>query len=470
MLDAPSSRKLAWFGLVQREDFLETYDRQGVHMTYDTGIESMNERRQSHALSSRTAAWLVFILVVAPAVMYALRASSAKNENVASMTSTGSNSSPTRTATPSIVSTLAPVRVGRYLIEPRRWARLQKTLACWASRGSWRDVNASGNYSWAVSSTCPLSELYGAVNETMLCSRLRAAEGRAGTALWIGDSIQRQFFDFSGRPLTLKQATDRHGFPPFHEPVYQSRNCTPSNERHQVAQFGSGENLCGLTAISRRADRLLLNTSVQPFQCNGGFLDTTWAGDAPEAALIILNRGAHYTNDTLYLDGWRAALDHVRSVAPDAIVVARTTPPGHLDCFKFTAPLRSPPSITKQFNWADFGRQNALLRALVKDAFPGVLLFDVELMAALRPDVHVGRDDCLHFDAVGHLQPRALAFMNELFLMLKSVLSFVLDSGSLMYSNRTSYVGDANELTIFTESSSVGALSDDPQPHDSFSS
>jgi hypothetical protein len=346
---------------------------------------------------------------------------------------TSSKRSPTRTATPSN----GFVRVGRYIMKPRRWARLQKTLACWATLGWWRDGNGPGNYSWAVSSSCPLSELYGTFNETMLCNRLRAAQadGRAGTALWIGDSVQRQFFDFSGRPLTLKQATERHGYPLFHEPVYQCMDLNYSNMKPRIAQFGTGENVCGLTSVSRRSDRLLLNISGRSLDCSKYRLDTTWAGDAPEAALIVLNRGAHYTDDTLYLDGWRAALDHVRSVAPDAIVVARTTPPGHPNCFNFTAPLRSPQYIEKVWSsshWADFGRQNALLRALVRDAFPDVLLFDVELMASLRPDVHVGRlgkgntsiPDCLHIGP----QPHAQLFMRELFVMLKSILSLVLGS------------------------------------------
>jgi len=41
--------------------------------------------------------------------------------------------------------------------------------------------------------------------------------------------------------------------------------------------------------------------------------------------------------------------------------------------------------------------QNTLLRQLIETEFPGVLLIDVEVLSALRPDAHRGAGDCLHW-------------------------------------------------------------------------
>lgn len=128
---------------------------------------------------------------------------------------------------------------------------------------------------------------------------------------------------------------------------------------------------------------------------------TPWEGAlTPETLLVILNRGAHYEPDELFLRGWEAALRIARQRAPNALVVARTTPPGAPNCNHYRKPVAKPPApvaYNSAFHWQDFPRQNDLLRKLVADSFSGVLLLDVVPLSMLRPDARRGGGDCLHF-------------------------------------------------------------------------
>ena len=129
---------------------------------------------------------------------------------------------------------------------------------------------------------------------------------------------------------------------------------------------------------------------------------TPWEGAlTPETLLVILNRGAHYEPDGSFLRGWKAALQIARQRAPNALIVARTTPPGISNCNHYRKPVAQPPAPVAYYNtayhWHDFPRQNDLLRKLVADSFPGVLLLDVVPLSMLRPDARRGGGDCLHF-------------------------------------------------------------------------
>ena len=189
-----------------------------------------------------------------------------------------------------------------------------------------------------------------------------------------------------------------------------------------------------VSALYRRSDRLLVDGDPRA-EClwTGNFVDAPWtAALSQRTRLVVLNRGAHYENDSLALEAWATALRAVRRAAPNALVVVRTTPAGHYNCIAHNRPLSTPlPRWRGQdyFRWLLFHvsdmpqiafvaqiviipreglltscrmgplmqRQNVLLRELVDTEFPGVLLLDVEALSALRPDAHRGSGDCLHW-------------------------------------------------------------------------
>ena len=189
-----------------------------------------------------------------------------------------------------------------------------------------------------------------------------------------------------------------------------------------------GRSLChNLATRFHRNDRLYLDAEHKN-TCHdtGNYIESNWTMDLPSAHIVVLNRGVHFEEDKLYLEGWERALAYVRGAYPSAIVVARTTPAGSPECWLHKAPLTAPQNLSRAgFNWGAMVRQNEKLRRLVSDAFPGVLLYDVELMASLRPDVHKWGQtkDCLHFGG-----PHAPSFMASLRNMLANQLRVLFDS------------------------------------------
>ncbi|CAI5515036.1 unnamed protein product [Closterium sp. Naga37s-1] len=108
-----------------------------------------------------------------------------------------------------------------------------------------------------------------------------------------------------------------------------------------------------------------------------------------QVAAIVLNRGAHYTEDEQLVSELNATLSAIRAVAPRVLLIYRNTPPGHAHCKHHSKPLRYRQDAAQlPHHWGDFGRQNELARR-------------VDTATGLRPDGHVmlkdGRADCLHY-------------------------------------------------------------------------
>ena len=146
--------------------------------------------------------------------------------------------------------------------------------------------------------------------------------------------------------------------------------------------------------------------------------------------VIVLNRGAHYTNNTVLSMGlkttlakafqWQQDCDE-RKDKRDCLLVWRTTAPGFPDCSHVPGPigagnqtdveaLISNPlnpwymenSKHREFHWWDFRDQNALVENLIQnlvDAHPQfrISFIDFYEMAILRPDNHINARDCLHY-------------------------------------------------------------------------
>ncbi|CAI5943376.1 unnamed protein product [Closterium sp. NIES-64] len=110
-------------------------------------------------------------------------------------------------------------------------------------------------------------------------------------------------------------------------------------------------------------------------------------GALVDSDVLLINRGAHFTDDEAYVRDVRRALRFVRRNFPDKLIIYRNTPPGHFNCTENLGPLaeRQPKEILP-FNWGGFMRQNELARKLVEEV--GGIYMDVEGVMALRPDGH----------------------------------------------------------------------------------
>lgn len=282
-------------------------------------------------------------------------------------------------------------------------AAVHSALACWSSQGAW--VAHGPGFEWKPDDSCPLFERYvkggvacgiAAELQSLYPTRRR---GLRDHALFVGDSISGQFYrsfasnsrrpsQLVGLDAHLLTASTCESVPP----IIPFNGCPRDT--------GSSSSF---SAQFRRSDRL------SPWPACGSnktayFTEVEWSSLLPGASVVELNRGSHYETDERYIAGWSKTLQFVIDQAPRSLVVARTTPVGHVNCTSYKTPVSSAQlaSPGELYNWKDFGAQNALLRNLLRDKFPNVLLLDIEHLASLRPDAHRGRNskgvvDCLHW-------------------------------------------------------------------------
>ena len=119
--------------------------------------------------------------------------------------------------------------------------------------------------------------------------------------------------------------------------------------------------------------------------------------------VVIVNQGAHYIEDIKFLAGVRRVLKYVLEQPGVSSIIWRDTPPGHVNCTSYSGPIdRSQPENALPYHWGDFRRQNGLVRRVIEDDFPGIWHMDAYSPTVLRPDLHAGANDCLHYK---HGQP-----------------------------------------------------------------
>ena len=313
-----------------------------------------------------------------------------------------------------------------------RWERLQRQLACF-SRGRW-EKNATladtgprvsapfggpfeepgMHWLWALTNASGGAPGGSAAAGEEACAPLprwsrrdfcRLLRGRG--VLLVGDSLNRALHvtlaDLAGTPPALRGRARGYG-----EDALRRKGVGRLCSGNGVNKPCPGHAVCAGAGAAplryRRSDHL--RTDVESFRRNerANVVEEPWLGAATSGAygIIILNRGAHATEDDPFLEGWRGALRALRAGAPRALLLARNTPPGHARCWEASVaalPLASPqPAAGLPYGWSAFARQNRLLERLIAEEFPGVLYLDVATPTALRPDMHrlgsAGRD-CL---------------------------------------------------------------------------
>lgn len=152
-----------------------------------------------------------------------------------------------------------------------------------------------------------------------------------------------------------------------------------------------------------RNDRLSLvvNETVDNV---GKHTECPWANliENYNITLIVMNRGAHYENDTKTLHDINVTMSFLQSRHPDLFIVWRNTIIGHTMWKQYGGlsdkPLKEPPVLLPHltpYNWDKFKGQNAAIRNFFEDHYPGKVLFlDAYTPTILRADNHV---DQLHY-------------------------------------------------------------------------
>jgi hypothetical protein len=191
--------------------------------------------------------------------------------------------------------------------------------------------------------------------------------------------------------------------------------------------------------------------------------------------VLILNRGAHFTEDTELLPAIRRNINEIRSWLNSCDERGirchffwRTSVPGHPGCGNFTQPVNNLSAIEgiisdlSQYNdrsikyrWYDYQRQNQLiLQEFVAAKLSNFGVIDAYYLNVRRPDEHrAHQSDCLHscfpgkMDVYNNLLLHYLKMQRTLSDVDK--LAIVARSGGWTFENDTEY--DADVLKSVTK-------------------
>ena len=278
---------------------------------------------------------------------------------------------------------------------------MQRTLDCW-SNGSWvrtrrsrhpaNTVPPPSTWNWVPHPGCTSVQM----------PRLNA-QGWCGVhsgvrLLLVGDSITAQVY-----AATVKSAK-RAGFKlhavAVHDLCDSRKDLAPFQEGCSAVRIRE----CHATIAYVRNDIADFNTTGrewQPFPQNFMMHPIGGVVSAIKPTHVLINRGAHFTEDAAFEAGLRSALSSARALLPSAHIMLRNTPSGHANCSAYSAPLSSLPPGWGQhapFRWPEFPRQNALMRAVARQRADPALYLDFATPTQYRPDRHKSARDCLHYD------------------------------------------------------------------------
>jgi GDSL/SGNH-like Acyl-Esterase family found in Pmr5 and Cas1p len=262
----------------------------------------------------------------------------------------------------------------RKLHDPSYYASKRKGGGMW---DTYQWIPNDSDISTTSSSPCH----YTAWNRTMFCAMAKYA-----TVLIVGDSLSWENY------ASLALLSGAH---PVHHGYQRMSWHTQRNIGHAVCD--------GRTRLVYRRDDYLDNLRDALLVDPGSNL--------PQ--VLVLNRGAHYVNDTELLTGIRATLDVVEEWLGrcDQLKIKchffwRTTVPGHHHCRTFRAPVNDKATMERHvadlsqytpkeipYHWYDFQHQNGLVEAELVHRRVRHRILDGYHINLLRPD---GHNDCLH--------------------------------------------------------------------------
>lgn len=212
--------------------------------------------------------------------------------------------------------------------------------------------------------------------------------------LVVGDSVSHHsYLSWSNKLLSSLE----QGCPPKEGET----KCTPYLARFNYCVQRVQIPTCrGLSLISARNDRLSLTETILEDRATN-FVEAPWAHllDKYRVSVVIMNRGAHYENDTKTLVDLNSTLHFLSHNFPNVSLVWRNTPHGHTDYKSYAGldakPLSEPPKLSENhaFSYGKFQGQNEVVRKFLSEHYPSVLYLDVFTASVLRADNHY---DALH--------------------------------------------------------------------------
>ena len=280
------------------------------------------------------------------------------------------------------------------------------------TEGRWR-VREALKYTWRpTNGSLPWASLDGPA----LCSLAREKQegGRSLDLLVLGDSLQNELSTAMENAFVLTHPNEWSLLP-----VEQCGHLTEFEVHHycsnHVSPAGSVCTNASLNVVYVRNFFLHLSSH----RLSPHFM--RWSrmrGIIKRADAIIVNRGSHVSPDIDFRQGMRALFRYLRVVAPDTLIIARSTHPGHMDCMNFTKPLEAPIPLgaNAPYHWLSILPQNPIVKEEAH-AIGGVFV-DVAPMTALRADSHMGRKDCLHYCIPGPIDGWVQLILNNLMRLM----------------------------------------------------
>ena len=257
-----------------------------------------------------------------------------------------------------------------------------------------RDAYYDKKHGWDTHQWMPHDAAAGQCDFTQWRSDMYCAILRYSTVLIVGDSLSWEHYASLVQQLGIK---------------------THQGYQHQSRELDTtiGQSVCdGKSQILyRRDDRLtkFRNALLPPG------VGSPYGPPLPQ--VVILNRGAHYANDTLFLNNLKSNLDVVeewQDKCDDLGIKChffwRTTVPGHPNCGNYTKPVKDKSYMEAiignlnnyddhrlLYHWYDFQHQNLLAERELQSRKIRHRILDAYHLNVLRPDEHRShQNDCLH--------------------------------------------------------------------------
>lgn len=266
--------------------------------------------------------------------------------------------------------------------------------------------------------------------------------------LFLGDSLQSEFFYTFMSYAFASTVTKPNPIPPEFSPFISQFTPGMVNESTASSAFDRCDKLCEWNTPNWKAGCDML----VPIDCGSNYpsyyaayvrsneledLDAKqyahWLDliSLYDISVVFLNAGAHYQEDSVLFPRLSRVLSAIYTIRPEMSVFFRNTPMGHADCGQamhnsptstkyLTYPTEQEACTTEtdregldsarnltylpclrslgvKYQWHRFYHQNLLVRNYLRVNFPSVVYIDVATSTNLRPDSHVGADDCLHY-------------------------------------------------------------------------
>jgi hypothetical protein len=130
--------------------------------------------------------------------------------------------------------------------------------------------------------------------------------------------------------------------------------------------------------------------------------------------IMILSRAPVLESDEEFINGLVETMRTLRKGNPKSLILYKSTSIGHPFCDDATEPLDKPLTDAERqllpYGWSELARRNAMARAVVEGA--GGVFIDLAALTDLRPDGHIGGQDCLRYCIPGPLDSWAQILYN----------------------------------------------------------